>query len=194
MLDKTRWVSQWRNNHNQFGWVAIILHWVSAVLVVGLLALGVWMVTLGYYSQWYNIAPALHKSIGVVFAILLSLRLVWRCLNQQPQGQGTKLEKLAAYYSHWLVYLFLFSIVISGYLIVTAEGVGVSVFNTFTIPALDSSIDQQADLAGWWHRWLSYILGGLLFIHIAAALKHQFFDRDGSIGRMLGQYLPPRKL
>lgn len=182
-----KWIRGWRNGPHSFGWLTIGLHWLSALLVVGLLALGIWMVTLTYYSQWYYPAPNLHKSAGMLFAGVLLVRAGWRLVNIQPSARGRHWEQLAAHISHWLIYVLLFGIVISGYLLVTAEGAGISVFGWFEIPASSIQFERQADLAGWWHRWLSYVLIALLAVHIAAALKHQFIDRDGTLTRMLGR-------
>lgn len=183
---KKRWINHTRNTSQQFGWLAIALHWFSALLVIGLTGLGLWMVTLNYYSQWYYPAPNLHKSLGMVFAGLLLLRAGWRWLNVQPDVHGHRWERRAAHISHWLIYALLFGIVLSGYLIVTAEGAAISIFNLIDIPALPLQFNRQADIAGWWHRWMCYVLIALVVLHIAAAIKHQFFNRDGTLSRMLG--------
>lgn len=186
------WINGWRNTAGRFGWMAIILHWLSAVLVIGLLALGIWMVTLTYYSQWYQPAPQLHKSLGMIFAGVLIARTGWRWLSTQPAVHGQRWERHTAHVSHWLIYLLLFGIVISGYLMVTAEGAPVIIFESFQIPATPLRAEHQADVAGWWHRWLSYGLTALLALHIAAALKHQLINRDGTLSRMLGRAALPR--
>jgi cytochrome b561 len=74
---QSHWVRQWRNDASAFGWLAIVLHWSSAILVIGLLALGVWMVTLTYYDSCYTPAPLIHKSLGLLFAFLLLIQLVY---------------------------------------------------------------------------------------------------------------------
>ncbi len=186
-MKSSRWVRQWRSSSSQHGWVAIGLHWVSALLIIGLLALGIWMVTLSYYSQWYHPAPHLHKSFGMLFAAILLFRFIWRLINHQPEVQGKAWERQAAHYGHRVIYLLLMAIVVSGYLLVTAEGAVVSVFDWLDIPASPIQFERQADIAGWWHRWLSYLLIACIALHIAAALKHQLIDRDGTLSRMLGR-------
>lgn len=184
---KSSWIRSLRNGQQHFGWLAIALHWSSALLIISLLILGLWMVTLTYYSQWYYPAPNLHKSLGIIFAVLLILRMTWRWISTQPHSHGEEWEKRLAHFSHIFIYLLLLSIVISGYLIVTAADVGISVFNLFDIPALNLPINRQADIAGWWHRWMSYLLIALITLHIGAAVKHQFINRDGTLSRMLGR-------
>jgi cytochrome b561 len=184
---KSGWIRQWRNSRDAFGWLAILLHWISALLLIGLLALGIWMVTLTYYDSYYTPAPQLHKSLGMLFAGLLLLRLIWRLSNLSPVIHGKRWEISSAHISHWLVYALLLGIVITGYLMTTAEGSAISVFGWLDIPALPVAFKQQADLMGDWHRWASYALIGLLLVHIAAALKHQWLDNDGTLSRMLGR-------
>ena len=75
---------QWRNSKDRFGWLAMSLHWVMAVMVPGLAAVGLWMTSLNYYSLWYTSAPFWHKSVGLVFAALLLVRLLWRWLSPAP--------------------------------------------------------------------------------------------------------------
>lgn len=184
---QSRWVRQWRNDASAFGWLAIVLHWSSAILVIGLLALGVWMVTLTYYDSWYTPAPLIHKSLGLLFALLLLVRLTWKLINVAPQVHGKVWEIRVAHISHWLVYALLFGIVISGYLMTTAEGSAVPVFDWFAIPASPLKFERQADTMGNLHRWASYALIGMLLLHIAAAIKHQWANADGTLTRMLGR-------
>ena len=75
---------------------------------------------------------------------------------------------------------------ITGYLISTADGRGVSVFDWFEVPALFSALDQQETIMGDLHRILSWVLIGIVAVHAAGALKHHFIDRDTTLTRMLG--------
>ncbi len=179
-----------KNTASTYGWVAIALHWLMAVAIFGMFGLGVWMVELTYYDAWYHRAPELHKSIGMLLLILLVLRLLWRLWNVRPQLMGLWWEKIVALGVHRLHYLLMFTVIITGYLIPTAEGTGIDVFGWFTIPATFSFDKQQADLIGKVH-WLSaWGLMGLALLHSSAALKHHLIDKDVTLTRMLGL---PRK-
>ena len=82
---------QWRNSKDRFGWLAMSLHWVMAVMVPGLAAVGLWMTSLNYYSPWYTSAPFWHKSVGLVFAALLLVRLlVLGRLSRRKSGRKHK--------------------------------------------------------------------------------------------------------
>ena len=141
---------QWRNSSSNYGLVSITMHWLVAVAVVVLFALGYWMVGLTYYSSWYRTAPDIHKSIGLLLLGLMVLRVIWRFLNRGPaplanHGQMTRLATKAG---HGVLYLGLFAVMISGYLISTADGRSISVFGWFEVPALITSIPDQEDIAG----------------------------------------------
>jgi cytochrome b561 len=176
---------QWRNTESRFGWVAIGLHWLTALAVLGLFGLGLWMVELSYYDDWYRQAPALHKSVGILLFAGLVLRLIWRGLNPAPAPRGKAWERRSAAVVHRLMLAGLLLLMVAGYLISTADGRPIAVFGVFEVPATLHGIDGQEDWAGWFHRWLAYGLMALVALHAGAALKHQFIDRDGTLRRML---------
>ena len=65
-----------RNSKLAYGITAIVTHWLSAIVVIGLFAVGVWMVELTYYSAWYKTAPHLHKSVGILLLAVTLFRLL----------------------------------------------------------------------------------------------------------------------
>lgn len=180
---------QLRNDRERYGLVAIAMHWLVALTVFGLFGLGLWMTSLTYYDPWYRQAPALHKSVGVLLFVVMVARVAWR-LHSPPPGPlatHTPLERRAALVVHALMYVLLFAIMASGYLISTADGRPVEVFGLFSIPASLTSIPQQEDLAGAVHLVLAILLMALVLLHVAGALKHHFIDRDRTLARMLGR-------
>lgn len=179
----------WRNNQRSYGLVAVTLHWSTALAVLGLFALGVWMVELGYYDAWYRRAPDVHRSVGVLLFGVVAFRLVWRLLNPAPRHDPrvSGLEQRLAGIAHRLLYLLLFSVILSGYMISTADGRAVEVFGLFGVPATISGLENQEDIAGDVHRILSYALVGMAGVHALAALKHHFIDGDRTLDRMLGR-------
>lgn len=174
-----------KNNGDNWDLPTIILHWLSAIAVVGLFALGWWMVDLTYYSDWYRTAPHTHKSVGILLALLTLFRLYWRATHKRPAPLGSKAERRLSGLAHKVIYLLLILLFASGYLISTADGRGIEVFNWFTLPGLGSFIENQEDLAGDIHEWLAYTLIALAVLHAVAALKHHFIDKDKTLMRML---------
>lgn len=176
------------NTPNGYGWIAIVLHWLSAAVILSLLGLGLYMVELDYYDAWYNRLPWLHKSFGMLFVIVLLFQVVWRGVSPAPEPlAGTsRLEQRLARVVHWLLLAITALILLSGYLIPTADGSAISVLDWFSIPATVSTIPNQADTSGMVHRYLSYALIALVVLHVAAALKHHFVDRNNTLRRISG--------
>ena len=85
-----------------------------------------------------------------------------------------------------LLYLILFAIIISGYLISTADGQPISVFDWFSVPAVSQGKGNKLDLAGDVHLYLAWAVVVLSLLHAAGALKHHFIDKDITLKRMLG--------
>lgn len=180
---------QWRNSPHTYGLTSIVLHWLVAVAVFGLFGLGLWMVGLDYYSSWYRTAPDLHKSIGLTLFALMLFRVLWRFLSPAPQALPSHdaRTRLASKAGHLLLYVGLFALMLSGYLISTADGRGIAVFGLFEVPATLTSLPDQEDLAGVVHEYLAW--GLLIFagLHALAALKHHFIDCDATLVRMFGR-------
>lgn len=115
---------QLRNSSRRYGIISISLHWIFAIAVYGMFGLGLWMVTLSYYDGWYHQAPELHKSIGVLLMLGLVFRTIWRHISPPPAPLKTygKITRVSAVAAHIALYALLFAILISGYLISTADG------------------------------------------------------------------------
>ncbi|USF87110.1 cytochrome b [Candidatus Endoriftia persephone] len=179
---------QWRNTTDAWGLPAILLHWLVALGLFGLFGLGLWMTGLDYYHPWYRRAPDLHRSIGSLLFLLVLLRLGWRLLNPTPTALPNHLpwEHLAARLVHWLLYLLPLLVMLSGYLISTADGRAVSVFDWFELPALLTGLEQQEEVMGRLHKLLAWGLIGTAAVHTSGALKHHFFDHDTTLTHILG--------
>lgn len=180
---------QFTNTPQHYGVISAALHWLIAVVVYGMFALGLWMVTLSYYDGWYHQAPELHKSIGILLMMGLVIRVVWRFISPPPAAlkSYSRLTRLGATLGHITLYALLFSIVVSGYLISTADGEPISVFGWFEIPATLADAGTQADLAGSLHLWFAWGVVILSLLHGLMALKHHFIDKDDTLNRMLGK-------
>lgn len=178
-----------KNSSTDYGVIAIALHWLVALTVIGLFISGLWMTGLDYYDAWYQRGPELHKGIGVLLFILLVFKIAWRWLDPVPKPDAAHAvwERRAARGAHILMYALMFAVSITGYLIPTADGQPLQVFGLFSVPAILSGIDNQEDIAGEIHELLAFGLVGLAIAHALAALKHHFIDRDRTLKRMLGR-------
>lgn len=177
-----------KNTKTAYGWMAILLHWVMALAIFAMFGLGLYMVELTYYDTWYKGSLDLHKSVGILLLGLLVIRILWRGINVNPDSadtQASKFEITSAHLVHLALYVLMFTLMISGYLISTADGRGINVFEIFTIPAIPFSIDNQEDIAGLVHEVLAWALIVLAGIHALAAIKHHFINKNNTLVRIL---------
>jgi cytochrome b561 len=174
-----------KNTHDGYGWLSIVLHWLTALLVFGMFALGLWMVELDFYNPWYKDAPHYHKSVGIVLAVLIGLRLLAKVRQTSPKGLGKSWEQTTAKFVHYTLYVGLSSLFVSGYLISTADGRGIEIFNWATLPSMGEWLANQEDIAGDIHEWLAYSLIALVSVHALAALKHHFVNKDTTLIRII---------
>lgn len=177
---------QLKNSNNGYGVTTIVIHWVFAITFIALFAVGVYMVELTYYDPLYKTLPDFHRSIGIILAALLIFRLCWRIINLQPTPEPTLKphEILGAEIVHWLLYLLPLAIMISGYLITTADGNSIDVFGLFEVPAILPAQKGREDIAGDIHFYLAYATIGIAALHALAAFKHHFIDHDKTLIRM----------
>lgn len=181
----------WSNSTDSYGWLQIILHWSTAVLVLGLIALGLYMTGLDYYDPWYHRAPEVHRAIGILTGLLVALRLVARAAQTTPRSLACSAgQRRAAGIVHGLLYALPVAMVITGYLTSTADGRAVDVFGWFEVPATLHGIPGQEDIAGDIHFALAMLLLGVIALHLAAAWHHQFMMRDDTLRRMLRPLTP----
>lgn len=174
-----------RNTTEGFGWISIALHWLMALTIFGLFGLGLYMVELTYYDTWYRGSLDLHKSTGIMLALVWLLRVLWKKSQPVPRPLGNKAwEHRVAAVTHILLYVLMLGLFISGYLISTADGRSIDVFGLFEVPATLTGKGQE-ETAGLIHATLAWSLIVLVALHAAAAIKHHVFDKDRTLVRML---------
>jgi cytochrome b561 len=176
-----------KNGSDSYGLVSKLLHWTVALLILGLVALGAYMVQLGYYDSGYYETREWHKSLGIVVLVCAALFVGWKAVSPSPPLPATmsRLQRGAANGAHHLLYLMMFVLPVTGYIITTAEAKPVPMFGLFSIPAFFVVSDLVRDIATEVHEWCAYGTAALAAGHAGAALKHQFIDRDGILSRML---------
>jgi cytochrome b561 len=180
---------QLANNQSRYGWVAICLHWSIALLTICLFILGIWMVELDYYDSWYQQAPWWHKGLGVITLWLIIGRWLWQLFSSKPKAieSISAWQNKASWLVHRLMNFLIITIAVSGYLMVTAKGKSLSVFDWYSIPAIVSGVANLEDIAGEFHFLLAYGLIGLVLLHSTAALLHHYVYKDETLKRMLGR-------
>ena len=165
------------------------LHWLTALLMFAILPVAWHMTTMARDNPtretWYTV----HKSLGLTILALAVIRLVIRALNPPPPLPGLmgRLEEGAAVASHWLLYLVLLVMPISGYLISAAGGHAVSYFGLFEIPSFVPESAKVALTAVQVHLLTQWAVYGLIALHLLATAWHLIVRRDDVLARMLPQ-------
>ena len=170
----------------QYTGMAKTLHWLIALLLTGLLAMGFYMHDLPLSPQKLQLY-SWHKWAGVTTFLLVMVRLAWRMTHRPPafSWRMSKAQKLAAHLGHWILYLLMIAIPLSGWLMSSAKGVQTVWFGILPIPDLLEKDKALGDALAVVHMGLSWALLLMTLIHIAAAFKHHFIDKEGLLGRML---------
>ncbi|KTC87545.1 MULTISPECIES: cytochrome b [Legionella] len=173
-----------RNSETHFGLITILLHWIIAILIIGLLALGLYMVDLPISLEKLKLY-GWHKEYGLLALALVILRLGWRLINITPNLSIPFLEKIAARAVHWAFYGFMFAMPITGWLVTSSAGLPASFFGLFTLPDLVGPNHENLVFFTSLHEWLGYGLIATIILHTLAALKHHFINKDDILRRMI---------
>ena len=162
------------------------LHWGIALLIFGMLGLGVYMTDLALSPAKLQVY-AWHKWTGVTVFALVALRLLWRLIHRPPAlpGHVGRIERFVAHAGHHLLYVLMFAIPLSGWLMSSAKGVQTVWFGVLPIPDLLARDKALGELLQTVHMSLNLCLVVLVLGHVGAALKHHFVDKDEVLARML---------
>lgn len=165
------------------------LHWLMAILLIGLLALGFYMHDLPLSPEKLQLY-SWHKWAGVSAFLLVLVRLAWRITHQPPALPASmpKLMQWVAHAGHLALYLLMLAIPLSGWLMSSAKGFQTVWFGLLPIPDLIGKDKELGQLLQTIHMGLNLLFVATLLGHIAAALKHHFIDKDDILRRMLPRH------
>jgi cytochrome b561 len=184
---------QWRNSETRWGVVSIGLHWLVALGILGLILVGLLMTEMPTSLNKVKVF-ALHKSVGITVLSLMLLRLGWRLYAGRPRPAAVlpAWQEWAARLTHAGLYLAVFTMTLSGWLYNSASNFPLRWFNLFTLPSLSGPDPELKATALAVHQTTLWVLLALLALHIGAALKHHFVDRDATLNRMLPWRTPEK--
>lgn len=174
----------------RYGGFAIFLHWLLALAIVGLFAVGWYMTSLGFSPlrlKLYN----WHKWAGVAVLALSAVRLLWRVTHRPPPLPAAMLATMPGWQQkahhgvHHALYLLFFLVPLLGWAYSSAAGVPIVFLGVLPLPDLLAADKALAEVIKPWHALSAYTLGALILLHVAAALKHHWVDGDGLMARML---------
>jgi len=167
--------------------VAIVLHWLIALLIFGNLALGFYMASFPKSAPTHDEALFYHASIGSLVFMLAVARLGWRLTHRPPALPASIVswQRTAAHSLHWLLYVLMLIVPLSGYVHRLAGAHTVSFFGLGNLPVFIGKDEPLRLFTHTLHLCLVWLLCILVAGHLAAALKHAFIDHDGVLQRML---------
>lgn len=185
---------------------AVILHWLIALGIIFMFALGWFMSELpreGEKSSAYDlfnlgiytwqlaeeVTPRtfyfnLHKSIGVTLLALIAFRVFWRLTHQPPALLDSlkEWERALAERAHKILYVLMVAMPVSGLIMALGSKYGVKWFGIKILPGFDNEALRDIFLSV--HTWVGIAMALLILLHIAGALKHKFINKDGTMKRM----------
>ena len=164
--------------------VSIAFHWLLALMILGSLGMGLYMTGLPFSPtrlKLYN----WHKWAGMTILMLSAARLLWRLTHQPPADAPMPAwQRLAAHGAHWALYALFFAVPLAGWAYSSAAGFPIVLYGVLPLPDWVAPSRELAEGIKPLHRWLAYALATVITLHVAAALKHHFIDRDGLLHRM----------
>ncbi len=171
------------NSTETYGAFSKLMHWLMALLIVILLAVGFYIA--GFDKE--NLAPSqiqmigMHKAFGVLALLLLVVRLVWLRLSPAPllPAVFTPKEKKIVSSVKGVLYLLMLLAPISGYVMSSAAGRPTSFFGLFELPMLIGENKALAGVAHEAHELLAFAMIVFVVLHVAGAIKHRLKDRNG---------------
>lgn len=170
----------------QYTLLAIGLHWWIALLIFIAFPLGIYMHDLPFSPTKLKLF-SWHKWLGVTVFLFVVLRIYWR-LRHSPPALPDSLanwQKLVTHVVHGLLYLLMVAIPLSGWLMSSAKGFQTVLFGVLPIPDLLSKDKELGNILAIVHRTLNFSFLALVVMHVLAALKHHFIDKDVILSRML---------
>lgn len=175
-----------RNTRARWGALSQLLHWLTVALIAVQASLGLIGAALPLGME--KLATlARHKSIGITLLALAVIRLLWRWMNPTPALPGNLRghERFLARFTHAALYVLLFALPLTGWIMSSARGFPVSWFDVLQLPDLVSKSGALYRAMIETHAALAAALGVIVALHVAGALKHHFVMKDDTLRRML---------
>lgn len=169
--------------------VAVALHWLLGLALIGIFALGLYMSDLPFSPERLKLY-SWHKWAGIVVFTLSFLRLFWRLTHRPPalpvaiEAAMPGWQRMAHHATHHGLYLLFFAVPLLGWAFSSAAGFPVVLFGVLPLPDFVPVNEGLADVLKELHELSAFAMAGLVLLHVAGALKHQFIDRDGLLARM----------
>lgn len=183
-----------KNTTQDWGSLARFLHWSSALLIIATAIIGLTMEDIDVPTVY-----KLHKSLGLTVLLLVAARMIWRLLDRRPAYPASmpKAQRLLSDLAHLALYVGMIALPVSGWIMNSAgkRPLPLEWFGLFPVPPISGPNPDLRHLAHEVHEVGFYIAAALLAVHVLAALKHHFVDRDHTLSGMTPGVspLPPKE-
>lgn len=173
------------NTEDRWGVVQQTLHWLIVLAVISQLTLGFTFTSLPENDPLRGTLFGAHAALGLIILVIMLVRLVWRLAHPVPRLPDTlrRWEKRLARVNHGLLYLLLIGMPLGGYLLVNAHGHPVSFFG-IELPVLMPANESLEEIIELLHVTGAFFIIGLVILHVAAALRHEWILKDNTLRRM----------
>ena len=174
-----------KNNNKSYGAIAKSFHWIMALIILGLILVGLYMTELAY-SPFKLEVYALHKSFGLLVLWMAGLRILWRLYSKPPQANipHQKWENFLSKLTHIFLYIAMFGMPLSGWVMSSAGEYPVPFFG-ISMPDIVPKNMTLASIAHDVHEVLGFVLMAAIGLHVAGAMKHHFIDKDMTLTNMM---------
>ncbi|TNF93063.1 MAG: cytochrome b, partial [Gammaproteobacteria bacterium] len=177
-----------RSSPRDWGLVTITLHWLTAILIFITIPLGI-------VAENWHLSPTkldlfvLHKSLGLLILAFIIFRIIWRLFNSRPDfpRNTTAIQYRLAISTHYLLYLLLILLPVSGWVINDSGNFPYKWFWLIPMPDILAKDTGLKDVATTTHTFLVILFVIILLLHVIAALRHHFVLHDNVLMRMLGR-------
>lgn len=182
-------MSQTKETILSYSLISKIIHWITALIILGLLCVGLYMSSLDYSAdkiKLYN----LHKSFGLLVLMLACVRVAWHFIKKKPAPLKThkKWESILSHAAHGFLYFAMFALPLNGWLMSSAGDFPITFFG-IDVPYITSKNEALFQTSREIHERLAFILMCVIGLHAAGAIKHHFIDRDETLKRMTSNRL-----
>ncbi len=189
------------NTAQHYGWVARLFHWMTALLILSAIPLGLYANNLPYDTAealaWKAQVFSVHKTLGLAAFLIALLRILWALTGEHPVPlhPDRKLELFAARLVHWMLYIAMLVVPLSGWVHHAAVTGFAPILWPFgqDLPFVPKS-ESLASLAAGLHWIFTKLLAAAIILHVAGALKHHLLDRDATLRRMTRGDLAPAQV
>lgn len=162
------------------------MHWLIGIAIILMLCSGFYMSNLANGVQKFSIYKT-HKAIGITILGFMCLRLIIRLLSKIPTlpQELSLAETKLAHYTHYALYIAMFLMPVSGYVMSSASARHIKWFFDLSVPLLIDKNTTIAQIAHTIHVYAAYVFVGLIALHVLATIKHWLFDKVNLLKRII---------